>query len=177
MRELILLDPGDTMVLPFDWTEHLSDGVAISTSSFVLRGIRPRPLPITSITRTSATATVTTSAAHGLSTNDWVSIAGADQSAYNVTAQVTVVTSTTFTFAVSGSPTTPATGTITYAPGLGQDNASILSAAPYNSQYTQVRLVADAVVGYLFEVSNVIVTNESPAQTRERSIFVLIEGQ
>src|ERR1051326_122456 len=65
-----------------------------------------------SITRSSSTATVT-STAHGLSVGDKVKISGADQTEYNGTQTiVTVPTSDTFTFTVSGTPASPATGTI-----------------------------------------------------------------
>lgn len=65
------------------------------------------------ITRSSTTATATTSVAHNLTTGDYVTVAGASQSQYNGTVQITVVNNTSFTYTVSGSPTTPATGTIT----------------------------------------------------------------
>lgn len=67
---------------------------------------------VTSITRSSATATVTTGAAHGYATNDWVTISGATESDYNGKYKITVTGSTTFTYTVANSPTTPATGTI-----------------------------------------------------------------
>lgn len=70
-------------------------------------------LTVTSITRSSTTATVTTQAAHGYATNDYVTIAGADQSDYNGKKKITVTTTTAFTFTVANSPTTPATGGIT----------------------------------------------------------------
>lgn len=68
---------------------------------------------VSSITRSGTTATVTTSAAHPFATGDSVLIAGAAQADYNGTKTVTVTDSTHFTYTVSGSPTTPATGTIT----------------------------------------------------------------
>lgn len=74
------------------------------------------PLPyqksVTSITRSGSTATVT-STAHGLVTNDYAIIEGADQSEYNGVFQITRLTDDTFTYTVSGTPVTPATGTIT----------------------------------------------------------------
>lgn len=73
-------------------------------------------LTVSSITRSSTTATVTTSTAHGLSTGAVVTIAGADQGDYNTTTDVTVTSTTAFTYTVSGSPATPATGTITATP-------------------------------------------------------------
>jgi len=66
---------------------------------------------VTSITRSSSTATVNTNSAHGLKTNDIVAITGATQTEYNVTAAVVTVTgNTTFTYSVTGTPATPATG-------------------------------------------------------------------
>lgn len=72
---------------------------------------------VTSITRSGSTATVTTSAANPLQTGDTVIIAGADQTEYNGTFTITVLTDTTFTYAVSGTPATPATGSITLQGG------------------------------------------------------------
>lgn len=70
-------------------------------------------LDVSSLTRVSTTATVITTLVHGLSTGDVVFIRGADQSDYNILAQITVSSTTVFTYTVAGSPTTPATGTIT----------------------------------------------------------------
>ena len=70
-------------------------------------------ISVTSITRSSGTATVTTSSAHGLTTGRKATIAGATQTDYNGTYVVTVTGATTFTYTVANSPATPATGTIT----------------------------------------------------------------
>lgn len=74
---------------------------------------------VSSITRSGTTATVTTATAHGFSTGDVALIAGAAETAYNGEFVVTVTGSTSFTYDVTGSPATPATGTITSkrAPG------------------------------------------------------------
>jgi hypothetical protein len=72
---------------------------------------------VTSITRSSNTATVTTAAAHGLATGDYVTITGATQSDYNGIYQITVLSTTTFTYTVANTPVTPATGTITWGNG------------------------------------------------------------
>lgn len=69
---------------------------------------------VTSLTRSGTTATAVTSSAHDFVTGDYVEILGATPDGYNVNnAVITVVDSTTFTFDVSDSLTTPATGTIT----------------------------------------------------------------
>lgn len=69
-------------------------------------------LLVTSITRSGSTATVTTSSAHGLSNGAEIAIVGATQSEYNIPAVISNVTPTTFDYTVSGTPTSPATGTI-----------------------------------------------------------------
>lgn len=75
--------------------------------------------PVASITRSGTTATVTTANPHLLTNGEITYIAGADQSEYNLTTSnifgsnpITVTSPTTFTYQVSGSPATPATGTI-----------------------------------------------------------------
>jgi len=86
---------------------------------------------VTSITRSGTTATSTTSATHGFwdSTNGtgqyfYVTIAGAAQSDYNGTFLALATGTTTFTYTVANSPTTPATGTITWQiPGFGWSTA------------------------------------------------------
>ncbi|MGD9276259.1 MAG: baseplate J/gp47 family protein [Candidatus Pacearchaeota archaeon] len=65
------------------------------------------------ITRSGIIATVTTSINHKLAPNISVTIAGANESEYNGTFTILETTENTFTYTVSGSPATPATGTIT----------------------------------------------------------------
>lgn len=69
-------------------------------------------IAITSITRTGTTATATTTTAHNLSSFVDVSITGATQTEYNYSGKVTVLSATTFSYEVDGTPATPATGTI-----------------------------------------------------------------
>ncbi len=67
---------------------------------------------VTSLTRSGTTATATVFG-HNMRTGDHVKIYGADQSAYNVQdATITLTSSSTFTYTISGSPATPATGVI-----------------------------------------------------------------
>jgi hypothetical protein len=84
-------------------------------SMYMLRGLATATASVSSITRASTTATVTTSTAHGLSNGFWVKISGATQPEYNGNFQITVTGTTTFTYTVTGSPATPATGTILFA--------------------------------------------------------------
>lgn len=69
---------------------------------------------VLSITRIGDTATVITDGDHNLSSFVKPTITGADQSAYNLVGIDILVTGLdSFTYTVTGSPTTPATGTIT----------------------------------------------------------------
>ena len=89
-----------------------------------------------SITRSGTTCTVTHTA-HGLATNDYVFIEGADQSDYNGAQQITVTGTNTYTYQTSGTPVSPATGTIistfayfntlTNASGIVTDTRTITS--------------------------------------------------
>jgi hypothetical protein len=65
----------------------------------------------TSITRIGAIATVT-AISHNYLSGDSISISGADQSEYNGTFTITVTGVNTFEYTVTGTPTTPATGTV-----------------------------------------------------------------
>ena len=74
----------------------------------------PTTYSVSGITRSSSTATATTALAHGFKVGDHVVVAGATQTDYNGEVEIlTVPSTTTFTYSVSNSPATPATGTIT----------------------------------------------------------------
>ncbi len=77
--------------------------------------ISDQTINVTSITRSGAIATVTTDSDHNLASAVPVTIAGADQSEYNLTdAAITVTALNKFTYLVSGTPA-DATGTVTAA--------------------------------------------------------------
>lgn len=66
------------------------------------------------LVQTSGTATATSTTAHGLVRGNYVTISGANETEYNGAMEVlTVPSTTTFTFSVDSSATSPATGTIT----------------------------------------------------------------
>lgn len=71
---------------------------------------------ISSITRSSSTATATTASPHGITTGQTftTTISGAGQSEYNGAVSATATGASTFTYTVSGTPATPATGTLLY---------------------------------------------------------------
>lgn len=66
---------------------------------------------ITSITRSSTTATVTMTADHDFRTGQVLEISGCTETEYNGEFRVTVLTPRVFTYTVAGSPATPASGT------------------------------------------------------------------
>lgn len=65
---------------------------------------------INSITRTDSVATATISSGHLFEVGQVVSVSGADQADYNGEVRVVSATTTTFTYALTGTPVTPATG-------------------------------------------------------------------
>jgi hypothetical protein len=76
------------------------------------------PMLAVTITRTGAVATITAGTGHGWATGDTVVVIGAAQAEYNGAHLVTVLDGTRATFAVSGTPVTPATTTTTLLAGL-----------------------------------------------------------
>ncbi len=65
-----------------------------------------------SISRSGSTATITTTSPHGISYSTWYIVSGAAQAEYNGTFRVTPASTTTLTYTVTGTPATPATGTL-----------------------------------------------------------------
>lgn len=90
------------------------DGTNIQSARVLLLADTGGDLPYedsVTITRSGSTATVSHSS-HGLRTGQKVLISGASQNEYNGIKSITVTASSAYTYTVSGTPTTPATGTI-----------------------------------------------------------------
>lgn len=105
-------------------TSFATTNSAITATSLGIVGSKS----ITSLTRSGTTATATTSAAHGFTTGQIVTVSGANQSEYNGAFPVTVTGTTTFTYSITESPVTPATGSMTAAlPSVGAVNVSSLT--------------------------------------------------
>jgi len=70
---------------------------------------------VDTITRAGSTATVEMVANHALNDGDWVEVVGADQSEYNGLFQVSTLglPADTFEYEVTGTPASPASGTVT----------------------------------------------------------------
>ena len=92
-----------------------NDNTALENASVTIKaGDTTGGLPFedtVTITRVSSTATVSHTA-HGFLTGHKVAISGADQNEYNRIKTITVVDANSYTYTVTGTPTTPATGTI-----------------------------------------------------------------
>lgn len=74
--------------------------------------IRTLDLSITSLTRSGSTATATTVRDHYYASGNIVIISGADQPEYNGSYVIVATGTNTFTYTITGTPVTPATGTI-----------------------------------------------------------------
>lgn len=99
-----------TTIVPSGTVMTASDGNYTSTASAT---ISAQSISVSGITRSGQTATATTASPHGLANNVPVTISGAVETEYNVTAAAITVTGlSTFEYQVTGSPSTPATGTI-----------------------------------------------------------------
>lgn len=94
-----------------------SPAASVASSAYDMH-LWVQTLSVSGINLSGSTATATT-ATHNLTTGGKVFIIGADQSEYNGYHTVTGTGGggTTFTFAVTGTPATPATGTITVETG------------------------------------------------------------
>lgn len=95
--------PAVTVLTSSDGTEYAVDsGGTISTASS----------SVSSLTRSGATVTATTANNHGLASGASVTISGAVETGYNGTYTITVTGLDTFTYTITTTPSTPATGTI-----------------------------------------------------------------
>ncbi len=117
-----------------------SDGSNIQNARvFIETSDNTGPFPFedtVTITRSGATATVAHTA-HGMATNDKVVIRNANQNEYNGIHQITYIDANSYSYSVSGSPATPATGTILCSfvalEGLTDASGNITTSRVYSS--------------------------------------------
>ena len=97
----------------------------------------PYQAATSTLTQSAGTATLTASSAHGLATNDYVVVRGATPEGYNKVAQITVTSTTAFTYSVDSGLSTPAGGTpvFSYVPlyGLTDVNGEIQSSKTWGA--------------------------------------------
>ena len=109
----VLDDYTFTFAITTQPTSPATGTVKCSNNAFYWQALGSQ-VTLSSLTQSTGTATATTAAAHGFTTGQWVTIAGSTTNGWNGTYQITgVPLSTTFTFAVVSSLTSPAVGTIT----------------------------------------------------------------
>ena len=96
--------PSGTVIQKADSFQYETQSSAVISS---------QTISLSSLTRSGTTATATTTSNHNLATGVSVIIAGAVETAYNITATISVISNTQFTYTVAGSPSTPATGSPT----------------------------------------------------------------
>lgn len=92
-------------------SKRLTDSVGVTGSPLTLDQPLGSDQTVTSLTFSSPKATATV-VGHGYSSGDQVNIRGAVQTQYNGDFVITKLTNDTFEYTVTGSPATPATGTI-----------------------------------------------------------------
>ena len=110
---------------------------------------------IASLIRVDDTVTGITVSAHSFATGLTVTIAGADQAEYNGEHIVTALSATTFSYTITGSPVSPATGTITASyigasvpiesEGFGSVN-NLISGAVFEVNFTGLDATAYAQI-------------------------------
>lgn len=89
---------------------------------------------VASLTRSGSTATLTTITPHGFVTGQKVVVSGAVQTDYNGAFTVTVTGPTEFTYPVSNTPVTPATGTIKVCVGDTTDLVALAGVERISSE-------------------------------------------
>lgn len=116
--------------------QALADTTAGMLRFFLVKGAAGTP--ISSVTFSGTTATVTTTVPHGLATGDLLTMQGAMPEEYNVTnAAVAVTAATTFTYQMSVTPMTAARAVGAY---------SIIKAGEVPSLWRETRVTAAVVV-------------------------------
>jgi len=118
-----------------------------------------------SLTQSAGVATLTASAVHGLATNDWVVVRGAGVEHYNRTAQITVTSTTAFTYTVDSGATTPAGGTpvFSYMPlsGLSDVNGEITSSKSWPASQALKGWVRKSTTSPFFKQTAVSISDAS----------------
>ncbi len=124
----LVVDPKTTKI-----TVQEQDGTAIQDARVFVETADngggsgfPYQAATSSLTQSAGTATLTASVAHGLATNDYVVVRGANIEGYNKVAQITVTSTTVFTYSVDSGLGSPAGGTpvFSYVPISGTTNVS-----------------------------------------------------
>jgi uncharacterized phage protein gp47/JayE len=98
--------------IPISSTLTDSNGVEYTTTAAA--NISAQSITVT-LARVGSVVTATASSSHNLANNINVTISGANETDYNGTFSITVISATQFTYLITTTPATPATGTISAA--------------------------------------------------------------
>jgi len=131
-------------------------------SAIVLNYLKGRYITVSEITNSGGVATVTTSELHGLTTNDVVAIFGALEEEYNGAYTVTVTSTSAFTFAIAGTPTSPATGHVRLRTAFGWTDSTV----PADVQSAVLLVLTDLFLGRPIDFKSVewlLVGHRDPA--------------
>lgn len=105
------------------------------------------PQTISTITQSGTTATLTTAAAHGLSTGALVTVAGATPAAFNGTFNITVTGPTTFTYTMASAPGANASVVGTYTAPVNSFTYTAGAAPGANATTVGTYVVAPTITG------------------------------
>lgn len=137
---------------------------AIQDARILLEANTGGPLPSAesvTITRSGSTASVTHTA-HGMTAGMSVIIRGADQDEYNGVYAITNITTNAYDYTVSGTPATPATGTITATAQIMSGTTSALGVLTqtleYYSDQPVIGKVRRATTGTKYKTGTIIGT-------------------
>ena len=171
---LLLQDPADVRVYVVDWSTNLPSSVSIAQIPTVT--IRSLNAEASALFKTvsswvydgASTVTITTTTPHGYVFGNLVTISGANEPAANfINVVLSVVSPTMFTMGFAGVGAFTATGFITASIGIDW--------VDYSARVTQCRFT-NALINAHYELTTRIVTDETPAQTKERSFQVLVQN-
>ncbi|MCK5446376.1 MAG: hypothetical protein KAI73_12185 [Rhodospirillaceae bacterium] len=131
---------------------------------------------ILSITNSGGVATATTAKNHHLKTGVTITISGADQVEYNVTALVTKTGNKAFTYPIAGTPAS-ATGTIIFATDtmrfIPTDNSvTFVDSATYREIYLDVESYVDACQINARELKNQVLAAVDVAEVEAIDISI-----
>lgn len=123
------------------------------------------PVPISTITFSGTTATVTTTAIHGMATGNVITVSGASPTTYNGSFTITFVSPTSFSYTMLSNPATSATVVGSYI--ITKNNASIVhsgvfatytTAVPHNLSSGNAVQISGATTGEYNGIFAVVVT-------------------
>jgi hypothetical protein len=130
------------------------------------------------ITRSGSTATVSHTA-HGMGVNDIVNIQGADQKEYNGAKTITAVTANSYDYTVSGTPTSPATGTITatgcVVSGLTDVNGEISDTRTWTNPQPIIGKARKSTASPYFKTSEISGTISTTTGFSSTNVMILDE--